>query len=133
MSDVWLDANVVLRFITKDPPDQFRRAQRLMRHAVDGDVTLRLSHITIAESVWVLDSFYGHEVGAIADTLRSLVTATGVDVEDADVVLEALRLMADSKVAFADAYVAATARRAGEPVATFDADLRRLGVELVQL
>lgn len=133
LSAVWLDANVLLRFITRDPPEQFRRAQRLMRRAADGDVTLRLSHITLAETVWVLESFYGHERGAIGETLRALVTAAGVEVEAPDLVLDALRVMADANVAFADAYIAATARRSAEPVATFDSDFRRLGVELVEL
>jgi predicted nucleic acid-binding protein len=81
----------------------------------------------------VLGPFYGHERDAIAETLRSFILADGVSVEQPDTALEALRLMADAKVAFVDAYVAATARRNAAPVASFDADFRRLGIDLVDL
>lgn len=133
MTDVWLDTNVLLRFLTGDPPEQFRRAQRLMRRAADGEVLLHVTHVVLAEAVWVLGSFYGHERDAIAETLRSFILADGVSVEQPDTALEALRVMAESKVAFVDAYVAATARRNAAPVASFDADFRRLGVDLVDL
>jgi predicted nucleic acid-binding protein len=133
VTEVWLDTNVVLRFLTGEPPDLFRRAQRLMRRAARGEVVARITHVALAETVWVLGSFYGRDATAIAETLRSFVLADGVSVDDPDAVLEALRLMVDANVAYIDAYVAVTARRSGQPVASFDADFRRLGVELEQL
>ncbi|MDO8562304.1 MAG: PIN domain-containing protein [Candidatus Limnocylindria bacterium] len=39
--------------------------------------------------------------------------------------------MQEVNVAYVDAYLAAVARAHGEAVATFDADFKRLGVELV--
>ncbi len=133
MTDAWLDTNVILRFLTGEPREQARRARRLMRRAAEGGLRLRLSHVVLAEVVWVLGSFYDRERPAIAETLRAFVLADGVSVDEPDVVLEALRLMADVNVAFVDAYVAATARRANELVASFDADLRRLDVQLVPI
>lgn len=133
MTEVWLDTNVVLRFLTGQPPELFRRARRLMRRAADGEITVRVTHVALAETVWVLGSFYGREPSAIADTLRSFVLADGVKVDDPDTVLDALRSMIDANVAFVDAYVAATARRSEAPVASFDEDFRRLGVELAAL
>ncbi len=128
--NVWVDANVLLRFITRDLPDQGRRAQRLMRRAEDGELVLRIPAVVIAEVVWVLGSFYEVERRQIADTLRALVLADGVAVDDADLVVEALRIMEEANVAYADALLAVAARQSGEPVATFDRDFRRLGVEL---
>lgn len=81
-----------------------------------GEIRLRVTHVVLAEAVWVLGSFYGHERGAIADTLRSFVLADSVSVEQPDTALEALRVMADSNVAFVDAYVAATAHWNAGPV-----------------
>ena len=39
--------------------------------------------------------------------------------------------MEDANVSFVDAFIAASARSRGEAVATFDADFKRLGVEVV--
>lgn len=128
---VWLDTNALLRFLTGQPPEHFRRARRLMQRAADGEIVARVTHVALAETVWLLGSFYGREPTAIADTLRSFVLADGVRVDDPDTVLDALRSMVDANVAFVDAYVAVTARRNAAPVASFDEDLRRLGVELV--
>lgn len=130
---VWLDANVLIRFLTGDPPDQARRARRLMQRAAAGEISLRVATVVIAEVVWVLGSFYDRGRAEIAEAIRSLVVADGVAAEDADLLLEALRLMADANVAYVDAYLAASARRAAEPVASFDAAFRRLGVELAPL
>ncbi len=133
MTQVWLDTNVVLRFLTGEPPDLFRRARALFRRATEGEIVARLSHVTVAEAVWVLGSFYGKSAREIGDTLRSLVLADGIAVEDVDTILDALRVMAETNVAFVDAYVATLARRRGDPVASFDADFRRLDVALVDL
>lgn len=131
--EVWLDTNVLLRYLTGQPPEQFRRARRLMQRAAEGEIVARVTHVALAETVWVLGSFYGREPSAIAETLRSFVLADGVKVDDPDTALDALRSMVDANVAFVDAYVAATARREAAPVASFDEDFRRLGVELADL
>lgn len=133
MTEVWLDTNIVLRFLTGQPPEHFRRARRLMRRAADGEIVVRVTHVALAETVWVLGSFYGREPSAIADILRSFVLADGVKIDDPDTVLDALRSMIDANVAFVDAYVAATARRNEAPIASFDEDFRRLGVELADI
>ncbi len=131
MTNVWLDANVVIRFITKDSTELSRRARILMRRAQEGELRLRVSSVALAEIVWVLGSVYKYERGRIAEAMRDLAMADGVALDEPDVVLEALRLMSDSNVAYVDAYVAAVARAHGEAVATFDTDFKRLGVELV--
>ena len=131
MINVWTDTNVLVRFITGDPPDMARRAQRLLRRAADGELLLRIPSVVVAEVVWVLGSYYGHERNAIADAVRMLLLANGVSTDDEELVFDALRLMQEANVAYVDAYVAAIARAHGEAVATFDTDFRRLGVDLL--
>jgi len=133
MTSVWVDTNILVRFITGDPGEMARRAQRLLRRAADRELLVRIPSLVIAEVIWVLGSYYGSDRNVIADAVRALVLADGVSVDDADLVLEALRLVQEANVAYVDAYLAATARAHGEPVATFDADFKRLGVELIRL
>jgi len=54
---LWVDANVVLRFLTRDPAEQAEKAAKLMAMAERGEVTLVLSTLTVAEIFWVLKSF----------------------------------------------------------------------------
>ena len=127
----WLDANVILRFLTGDPADLAGKARRVIRRASEGEVVLRIATVVIAEVVWVLGSYYQAPRDLIADQVRGLVLADGIDVENREEVLDALRTMQDANVSFVDAYLAAVARARGEPVVTFDADFKRLGVEMI--
>lgn len=130
MTSVWLDTNVLVRFVTKDSPEQLRRVVALMRRAQRGEVSLRLASIVVAEAVWVLGSVYAFDRGQIAEALRGFILAEGVSAEDSEIVTDALRLMQDQNVAYVDAFLAALARSQREPIASLDTGFRRLGVEL---
>jgi len=131
VTTVWVDADVLLRLLTNQPPALARKAQSLMRRAVEGELLLVIPVVVLAEVVWVLRSpYYGFKPTRIASELQDLVTADGISMEGGDDVVEALALMVDHNVDFADAYLAAVAVRRQEPVATLDADFRRLGVQL---
>ena len=131
MTTVWVDAKLLLRLLTNQPPALARKAKRLMRRAAEGELVLVIPVVVLAEIVWVLRSpYYGYKPTRIASELQDLVTADGISMEGGDDVVEALALMSDHNVDFADAYLAAVAVRRQEPVATLDADFRRLGVQL---
>jgi predicted nucleic acid-binding protein len=128
MTTLWVDANVVLRFLTAEPADQAEKALALVRLAENGKVLLRLSSVTVAEIVWVLTSFYDQPKPKVAETLAAFFSAPGIRVEDSQNVLAALTVMAAKNVDYADALLAQIARSHGDSVATFDADFDHLGV-----
>ena len=130
MTPVWVDTNILLRFLTNAPVEQARRARELMRRAAQREITLIVPVVVLAEIVWVMRSVYGHPPKTVADALRSLVAAEGVAVENDEVVFDALDLFAERTVDFADAYLVASAARRGEAVATFDADLQKMGARV---
>lgn len=132
MSDLWVDANVLLRLITGDPSELAQRALKLVERAELGEVTLRLSPLVVVEIVWVLGSFYRYSRTQIAEVLLPLVTAKGVGLEDTEQVVAALDRMATANVDFIDAFLAETARRQGGAVASFDRDFSHLGVDWVE-
>ena len=62
---------------------------------------------------------------------QRLLRLEGVTADEPDLILSALRTMADRNVPFVDAYLAASAARSGEPVSTCDdEDFERLDVPL---
>lgn len=132
MRTAWLDANVILRFLTKRPPALAERARKLLEQAEAGRVRFRIRTVIAAEVVWVLGSkSYGYDAARIADAVGRLLRLEGVTADEPDLILSALQTMADRNVPFVDAYLAASAAQSGEPVCTFDdEDFKRLDVPL---
>jgi predicted nucleic acid-binding protein len=122
MKRVHLDANVVLRFLRDDDPKQSPSARRLIGEANDGKVTLILSAVTTAEIFYVLRASYKLPRFEIAGLMVDLVRSGVIEVEHEVRVLDALGRVQTEHVDFGDAWLAATAAEAGEPVATFDED-----------
>jgi predicted nucleic-acid-binding protein len=125
----WVDANVMLRFLTGDPPELAGLASGLLEEAERDGIPLRVHSVVVAETVWVLQSFYGYSKGEISGVLVPLLEHPALRVESSRTVVRALEAMADSNVDFADALLAGMARSHGEGVASFDKDFRKLDVE----
>ena len=131
MTTAWLDTNVVVRFLTRNPADLAERADRLFAKAQAGEVALRLTPMVVAEIVWVLTKVYRREMAEIVAVVSALLQADGILTDQRDTLLEALDLALDKRVAFPDAFVAVSARQADEPVCSFDRGFERLNVELL--
>lgn len=125
----WVDANVLLRFLTGDPPTLADRASALLEEAEQIGTPLRVHSVVVAEIVWVLQSFYEYPKQDVSDALVSLLDHPALKIEGAKVVIGALKTMAESNVDFADALLAATANSRNGSVVSFDKDFRKLGVE----
>ncbi len=119
---------MLLRFLTGSPPELAGRAARLLEQAQRGEVSLRVHPVVVAETVWVLESFYEYSRGEISGALISLLEQPALRVEGARIVVRALEAMAENNVDFVDALLAETARSRGEGVASFDKDFRKLDV-----
>ena len=133
MTAVWIDANLLLRFLTNDVAEQANRARSLIRRAERGEVELVVSVVVVAEVVWVLESYYGYSRRRVADGLQPLLSADGFALEGGDDALDALALMADRGLDFADAYLLAAANRRGDAIATFDQDLKKAAMSVFAL
>ncbi len=127
MKEALLDANVILRYLTKDPAPMAEAASKIFHDARNGRVSLRIGILTVAEVVWTLESFYGHPKKEIADTLTQFLSCEGLLVDDLNLLIEAFHLYAAHNVDFADAFLAATALRQGPRfVYSFDQHLDRI-------
>lgn len=125
---MWLDANVLLRFLTGSPPELAERAAQLLEEAQRGEVTLRVHSVVVAETVWVLGSFYEYSKAEISGALVPLLEQPALRVETSRTVVRALEVMAENDVDFVGALLAEMARSRREGVASFDKDFRKLDV-----
>jgi predicted nucleic acid-binding protein len=127
MNKALIDSNVILRYLTKDPPKMAEAALRTLHDAQNGNISLLLTPLTVAEVVWVLESFYGHSKPRIAETMSQFLFCDGLEVENLDLIVEALTLYHEKNLDFADAFLAAVALRRGpQAVYSFDQHFDRI-------
>jgi predicted nucleic-acid-binding protein len=117
-----VDTNVLVRLVTRDDPKQTERAERFI---VDG---AWVSHVVLAEAVWVLESVYGLGKAQLCTVIAMLLEHQQLVLQGADVVRVALdEFVARRGVGFTDCLVIAIASHNGNvPVGTFDRKLARV-------
>ena len=127
MKRAYVDANVILRYLTKDPPEMGEKALKVFLEAKEGQIVLLITALTVAEIVWVLESFYGHPKSQISETLIQFLSSDGLEVEDLDLLIGALTLYHEKNIDFADAFLAAQGLRRGpSSIYSFDHHLKRV-------
>lgn len=92
MKRAFVDANLILRYLTKDPPDMAEASLKTFSAAQDGQIRLILIPITVAEVVWVLESFYDYPKDQIATTITQFLHSEGLEVMNLDILIRALSL-----------------------------------------
>lgn len=127
----FVDANILLRFLTKQPEEQAERAREFLARAQSGELELVLTPLTIAEVVYVLTGAYAYSHKRTRDEILAVWATGAVRIEHETECLEALSSMGPS-IDFADAYLARRAVTAGGAVASFDKDFGRLGAEWIR-
>lgn len=117
-----VDTNVLVRLIARDDARQVAAAERFVARGA------WVSHLVLAETLWVLESVYEIERAALATVVDMLLDHRDLTVQDADVVAAALADFRQRRgVGFSDCLVAAIARRNGHvPLGTFDRHLAKL-------
>jgi predicted nucleic-acid-binding protein len=113
-----VDANVLVRLLTRDDADQFARAERCLR---ENDVFV--PDTVLFETVWVLISAYSFERAQIASALRRLLGLATVAVSSIERVALALAAY-EQGLDFADARHLAGSQDAAA-LATFDLEFVR--------
>jgi predicted nucleic acid-binding protein len=127
MKQAFIEANVILRYLTNDPPEMAEAAFKTFSAAQEGLILLVLAPITVAEVVWVLESFYGYSKSQIAETISQFLRSDGLEVIDQDLLIDALSLYHEKNIDFADALLAGLALSRGlKQIYSFDNHFGRI-------
>jgi predicted nucleic-acid-binding protein len=119
---IGIDTNVLVRFLVKDDPAQFERAQKLIKRQANEGEEVSISLLVLLETEWVLRSRYDLSKNEIAGVLSGLLDSTEVRVEDEATVERALFVWKDSAAEFADCLIGERYRELGcRAPASFDA------------
>jgi predicted nucleic-acid-binding protein len=124
-----VDTNVLVRLVVRDSPEQVRLAESFIASGA------WVSHLVLAEAMWVLDAVYDRTPEQIAGAIDMLLNHKDLVIQDAEVVATALEhFKKRPALGFSDCLVLEIARKAGHtPLGTFDRDLAKLdGVKRLQ-
>jgi len=117
-----VDANVLVRLITRDDEAQVEAAEAFVRKGA------WVSHLVLAETTWVLTTGYELKHDQVATAIEMLLNHAEITVQDADVVSAAVeKYRSRPSLGFSDCLVLEIARKAGHlPLGTFDRGLSKL-------
>ncbi|MFM9970897.1 MAG: PIN domain-containing protein [Burkholderiales bacterium] len=118
-----VDTNVLVRLLVRDDAKQALAADEAIAKGA------WVSHLVLAEAIWVLDAVYARTAKQIIAALDLLLIHESLVLQDADVVSAALaQFRAKPALGFSDCLVLEIARKAGHmPLATFDRALAKVG------
>ena len=119
----FLDTNILIRHLTGDPPDLAARSTAYLASAEE----LFVPDLIVAETIYVLESFYELPRARVAMLARSVVDFPAIMVVDSGLIHRAVELYEQERLDFAEAYLVACAERTGvEEVASFDRSIDRV-------
>ena len=116
-----VDTNVLVRLIARDDQRQTAAAELFISTGA------WVSHLVLAETIWVLESVYDRTPHQLADAVEMLLAHAQLTVQDEDVVASALALFRKKpSLGFSDCLILEIARKAGHvPLGTFDRGLAK--------
>ena len=119
----FVDTNVFVRHLTGDPPDLAARATAFLSTAKE----LLLPDLIVAETVYVLESFYEVPATEVARLVRSMIAFPAIRTIDPPLLLRALEVYETHRMDFAEAYHVASAESAGvNEIASFGRSIERI-------
>jgi predicted nucleic-acid-binding protein len=123
-----VDTNLLVRLLVRDDPAQVLLAETFVAGGA------WVSHLVLAETVWVLDAMHERTQAQVAAAIELLLNHERFALQDSEVVAQALaQFRTRPAIGFSDCMALEIARKAGHlPLGTFDRALAKLdGAESV--
>jgi predicted nucleic acid-binding protein len=121
----FLDANIFLRYLTKDDPVKAERCFELFQKLKSKEIQVTASESVLAEVVYVLvsRSLYNQSRERVRELLLPLITLPGLKIPHRQSFLKALDLFARTSLDFEDALSLAHMERLGiKTIISYDHD-----------
>ena len=119
----FIDTNIIVRHLTGDPADMAARATAFLESASG----LLLTDLVLAETVYVLESFYRVPHAKVAEAMRSLIAFKAVITVDPALLLRALEVYEVERLDFAEAYLVASAESSAvNTIVSYDKSIDRI-------
>lgn len=126
MKELILDTNVFIRFLIKDVPSQFEKAQKIFEKIEKQEAKGLVSILVVNEIVWILENFYDLKKEIYLPQLLKLLALKNIKVIEVkkNLLIRILQQMQKQKFDFTDIYLSQIA--GDKKIFTFDKDFKKL-------
>ena len=127
MKPAVIDANILLRFLLADHPQQSPRCRQLLLQVQEGTLEIFLPEAALSDVVWTLKSFYKWTNETIYQFVVSLLALNRLSTTNKAHMQMAITLFRNHNIDFSDALIAAQMLNEGfEVIYTFDRDFNKI-------
>ncbi|KKT85673.1 MAG: PilT protein domain protein [Parcubacteria group bacterium GW2011_GWA1_Parcubacteria_45_10] len=124
---IFVDTNYFVHLLLKDVPAQYKVARRLFEEGAKGHKKLFTSTVVIFEIYWVFASFYEKSKSEVCDILKRVLSLNFIEIDQRDIIGEALGVYQDSTLDLEDSYNLVFAKsKKMTKFATFDKKLVKI-------
>lgn len=102
-----IDANIILRFLLNDLPEQAEQCALLLKRLENNSEQAFLPDILLGDIVWTLEKFYGTPNKRIRELLTPIINLRGLRCSSKETMRTALQIYAEKNIDWSDAFVGA--------------------------
>src|SRR3989338_8381595 len=124
MTVACLDTNVLVRFLVNDHKDHHAQSEKIFSVAEQGKLIIIVPALVVAETAFVLQSFYKQSCADIAAVLETFLSQRWFRVDEHSLLLSTLAWYGQG-THFVDAYLRAFAKEQKCGILTFDKKLAK--------
>lgn len=132
-----IDTNVIIRYLVEQPEtiaSKFSGVFTFFDKVEKGETQVYVPDLVIFETYFVLTRIYQVPQAEAAEKLALLTEFRGIDMSDKQTMRTCLRLLCRKNLDLVDAWLIAVSKHKGmEGVYSFDSDLRKNGLQLLNV
>jgi len=126
VSEIFIDTNVILRFLLKDSKTYYAKAETIFLEAKGKKHAIRLIPQVLFETVYVLEKLYKVERTDIAGAMRVFLEENSIKTTNKKELFCALDLYSSNKsLSLVDIYLSCLVKKAQGKLVTFDTKLKK--------
>lgn len=123
MKTVLVDTNIILRFLLRDNEKLFLIANSIFSNAESGKTIIYIDELVIAETIWVLTSFYKQDKEEASRLLLKLIGSKWTMNPRKKLILNSLKLCISTNLSYVDCWIFGVSKADKLKLETFDRDL----------
>ncbi len=126
MATVFIDTNVVLRYLLGDIKSQYKQAENILKQAEKNEIKVFISILVIDELIWALNRYYQIPKKSFIPALLNILSIKNIQIFEAkkDLIINLLQSMVTREIDFTDLYLSKIATK--EQLFSFDKDFKKL-------
>ena len=125
-----LDTNALLRYLVRDEESQYQQAVGWLKDAAGGKIKIIIPTIVVAETCFVLESFYKKQRDEISDSMVVFLSQRWMTVPDRDILLSLWDNFKNG-LHFVDSFLLSWAEQKNYKLLTFDKKLKKKNLKQI--